>query len=81
MNQLSGTLRFETIGISGKMISSLIPLPSEISIQSISGAMQAAASIKTNMYDDTQVQISPQIFAFKSPTIDAENEDISVERR
>ena len=70
-DQLTGTLRFETIGISGKLTSSLIPLPSEISIESISSAMQAAAAMKSNMYDDAEIQVVPQIFAFKAPTIDA----------
>jgi hypothetical protein len=63
--QLSGTLRFETIGISGPQVSSLIPLPSEISVESIQMAMQAAAAIKSNLYDEDNVRIYPQVFGEK----------------
>ena len=63
--KLSGTLRFETIGIGGKQISTLIPLPSEISMQSIMNSMQAAAAIKSNLYDIENVKIYPQVFAYK----------------
>lgn len=63
--KLSGTLRFETIGISGRHVSSMLPLPSEISVQSIQTAMQAGAAIKASLYDEEQTQIYPQVFAFK----------------
>jgi hypothetical protein len=63
--KVSGTLRFETIGIGGKQISPLIPLPSEISVESIQAAMQAAAAIKSNLYDSENVSIQPQVFAYK----------------
>jgi hypothetical protein len=64
-SKLSGTLRFETIGLSGRQISPLIPLPSEISIESIQAAMQAAAAIKANLYNEEDVRIYPQVFAYK----------------
>lgn len=63
--KLSGTLRFETIGIRGRQVSSMLPLPSEISVQSIQAAMQAAAAIKASLYDEEQTRIYPQVFAFK----------------
>ena len=75
--KLAGSLRFETIGISGKLTSSLIPLPSEISFDSISAALQAAAAIKSNLYDVDQVRIVPQVFAFKEITVDAKNDKIT----
>ena len=62
--EISGTLRFETLGISGPEISSLIPLPSVISVESIQSAMQASAAIKAKLYDDG-VHLWPQIVAVK----------------
>lgn len=68
--KLSGTLSFQTIGISGKQISSLVPLPSEISVESIQTAMQAAAAIKSNIYGvEDDVAIFPQVFAYKNNTL------------
>jgi hypothetical protein len=63
--RLSGSLRFETIGIGGKAISTLIPLPTEISVESIQLALQAAAAIKSNIYDEEDVSVYPQVFAYK----------------
>lgn len=66
LNQVRGTLRFETIGITGPGISPLVPLPSQISPDSVQGAMQAAAAIKAKLHDqDGSVQVSPQVFAQK----------------
>lgn len=65
--QLTGTLEFETIGIGGKAISPLVPLPSEISMESIQNAMQAAAAIKASMYSgEDDVKIVAQVFGEKS---------------
>ena len=50
-------------------------------MQTISNALQAAAAIKSNLYDDSGVQIEPQVFAFKAPTVDAENENVEMQRR
>ena len=64
--QLTGTLEFETIGIGGKAISPLVPLPSEISMESIQNAMQAAAAIKASMYSgEDDVKIVAQVFGEK----------------
>ena len=64
-NRLSGTLRFETIGISGRHTTAMIPLPSEISITSVQNAMQAASVIKASLYDPAETQIYPQVFAYR----------------
>lgn len=65
LKNLVGTLRFETIGIGGKGISPLIPLPSKISEESVQAAMQAAAAIKASLYVEDEVKIVPQVFARK----------------
>lgn len=69
LGHLSGSLRFETIGLSGKIVTTLVPIPSQISAESIQKAMEAAASIKANIYnsvnDDDDVFVEPQVFARK----------------
>lgn len=62
--QLSGTLSMEILGMEGKEITSLVALPSEISPNSIQNALQAMASIKSQIYvPDTKLY--PQIIAIK----------------
>jgi hypothetical protein len=65
--QLSGTLWFETMGISGPQISPLIPLPAQLSVESVQAAMQAAAAIKSNLYNPRDVRLYPQVFGYKEP--------------
>ncbi|MEM6294349.1 MAG: hypothetical protein AAGA54_23950 [Myxococcota bacterium] len=69
LGHISGSLRFETIGLSGKMVTTLVPIPSQISAESIQKAMEAAASIKANIYNATakglDVFVEPQVFAEK----------------
>ncbi len=61
-NRVFGSLEFETIGISGEQISSLVPVPATLSIESISAAMQALAAIKSKLYDSADdVHIWPQV--------------------
>ena len=47
--------------MSGRDVSPLIPLPSQISVESIQAALQSAAAIKAKLYDDG-VEIVPQVF-------------------
>jgi hypothetical protein len=61
---IAGTIRFETLGICGSEISSLLPLPTEISTQSIQNAIHAGVSIKAKFYNDG-VNIWPQVVAVK----------------
>lgn len=58
--KISGTLVFQTLGISGPEISGLVPMPSEISEASIQNAIIALASIKAKMYDENTA-ISPGV--------------------
>lgn len=66
-NQLSGTLTMETMGISGEKITPLIPIPSKIDVSTIQNALQAAAAIKSKIYDESKgVVIKAQIVAQKT---------------
>lgn len=56
----AGQLKVQIHGMSGEPVSTLIPLPSEISESSLQTAMQAVASLKAKFYDD-KVIIVPQV--------------------
>ena len=56
--QVSGTLVFQTLGISGQNV--IVPVPSEISASSIQNALVAIGTIRSHIYDD-KATISPRI--------------------
>lgn len=61
--KVTGTLVIQTLGISGKDISSLIPMPSQINTTTIQNAIMSLASIKTKIYDDN-IDLNPRIVGF-----------------
>lgn len=68
LGRVRGSLSFETIGVSGKSITPLVPIPSQISAESIQKAIEAASSIKAVLYSGTadgDVVVEPQVFALK----------------
>jgi hypothetical protein len=71
LGRIRGSLSFETIGVSGKAITPLVPIPSQISAESIQKAIEAAASIKAVLYSSSaggDVVVDPQVFALKCKT-------------
>lgn len=58
--QVTGTLVFQTLGISGESVASAIPIPSEISATSIQNALVALGTIKSKIYDE-RTTISPRV--------------------
>lgn len=58
--KIYGSLRVEAIGMHDPQITSVIPLPSEVSGASIQTVMQAITTIKYKIYDKT-TNLSPQI--------------------
>lgn len=73
-NNVSGSLSVNILGIESREITSLLPMPSEISSSSIQNAMQALATIKSKIYDDG-IKIRPQIISIRSvnPKITTDN--------
>ncbi len=63
-NKLSGTLTIDVIGMESKEVTSLIPLPSEISPASIQSVLQSMAAIKAQLYN-SETRLYPQIVAVK----------------
>ncbi|MEX0597345.1 MAG: hypothetical protein WD512_12695, partial [Candidatus Paceibacterota bacterium] len=64
-NDVSGSLSVNILGVESREITSLLPMPSEISSSSIQNAMQAMATIKSKIYDEN-VEIRPQIISIRS---------------
>jgi hypothetical protein len=69
--RVSGTLSLQTMGIGGKEITPLMPIPSDLSVASIQSAIQAAAAIKVKMYDEKTV-VEPMIVGFESPVTEGD---------
>ena len=59
-NKISGTLEVQTLGISGKSVTAMIPMPSEISTTSIQNAIIAIATIKSKIYEK-ETNINPRV--------------------
>jgi hypothetical protein len=61
--KITGTMVVQTLGISGEKISSLIPMPSEISSTTIQNSIMALSTIKSKLYD-TDTKIIPRTIGF-----------------
>lgn len=61
--KVTGTLIIQTLGISGKDVSTLIPMPSQINTTTIQNAIMSLASIKAKIYDDG-VELNPRVVGF-----------------
>lgn len=59
--KVTGTIVIQTLGISGKSISPLIPMPSEINTTTIQNAIMSLSAIKARMYEKDGVQLSPRV--------------------
>jgi len=68
-NKLNGGISFQIFGIEGKDVVNLAPSSLTIDINSVNLALQAAATIKTRMYDEG-INLSPRIFAVKKEGCD-----------
>lgn len=66
-NQISGRLTVQTLGVTGKDITALMPIISDISVASIQSAVQAMAAIKAKLYDPSTIAY-PKIVGFEVPS-------------
>lgn len=62
---VSGTMVVQTLGIFGEPVSTLIPLPSDVTQSSIQAAMQSLAAIKAKLYNK-DVGARPQVVGFET---------------
>ncbi len=74
-NKLTGTLTIDIIGMESKEITSLVPLPSEISPASIQNILQSMAAIKAQIYN-SETRLYPQIIAIKKTAGECSIDDI-----
>lgn len=66
---IAGRIAVQTMGITGKEITALMPIMSDIDGTSIQNAVQAVAAIKSKIHEpDTTVY--PKIVGFESPSLD-----------
>lgn len=65
-NKIVGTMVTQTLGVSGKDISQLMPISDEINQSTIQDAIQAIATMKSKLYDDS-TDINPQVIGFSLP--------------
>src|SRR5262249_49802758 len=64
--KISGSLVVQTLGITGKPVSTALPLPSEINPTTIQNAILALGSIKAVLYDP-KTEISPRVVGIYNP--------------
>jgi len=62
-SKITGSLEVRVNGINSQQINSIIPVTADLSTSSISNALQAVATIKSHIYDDS-TKITPQFLAF-----------------
>lgn len=63
---VSGRLAVQTMGITGREVTALMPIISDISISSIQQAVQSVAAIKAKLYE-SDTTLLPKIVGFESP--------------
>ena len=61
-SKISGTIQVEVLGIQGESIANLLPVATELSRESILAAVQAATTIKSQIYRK-DVQVTPVLLA------------------
>jgi len=64
--RLTGSLVVQTLGVTGKSVSTSLPLPSELNRTTIQNAILALGSIKAIMYD-ADTEIDPRVVAIYNP--------------
>ena len=63
----SGSLVVQTIGVTGKQVSTSLPMPSELNQTTVQNAILALGSIKAVIYDGKNTTITPRITGIYLP--------------
>ena len=66
---ITGRIAVQTMGITGKEITALMPIISDIDGTSIQNAAQAVAAIKSKIYEP-DTTLYPKVIGFESPSLD-----------
>lgn len=64
---ISGSLIVQTLGITGKQVTSTLPLPSELNATTIQNAILALGAVKAIVYDQENTVIAPRVTGIYNP--------------
>lgn len=64
---LTGSLIVQTLGITGRSISTSLPLPSELNQTTVQNAILALGSIKAILYDKENTTVTPRVVGIYNP--------------
>lgn len=64
---ISGSLIVQTLGITGKQVTSSLPLPSELNATTIQNAILALGSVKAVVYDQASTIVIPRVTGIYNP--------------
>jgi len=73
--QASGSLVVQTLGVTGKQVSTSLPLPSELNQTTVQNAILSLGSIKAVMFDEANTKTTPRVLGIYLPLKDG-NEDL-----
>jgi hypothetical protein len=65
--RLTGSLVVQTLGVSGKSVSTALPLPSELTQTTVQNAILSLGSIKATLYVSDTTQIAPRVVGIYNP--------------
>jgi hypothetical protein len=65
--QVTGSLIVQTLGITGKQVTSSLPLPSELNPTTIQNAIQALGAVKAIVYDQANTVVTPRVTGIYNP--------------
>ena len=65
--QITGSLVVQTLGITGKQVTSSLPLPSELNPTTIQNAIQALGAVKAVVYDESNTVVTPRVTGIYNP--------------
>lgn len=65
--KLTGSLIVQTLGITGKQVTSSLPLPSELNPTTIQNAIQSLGSVKAIVYDEGNTIVTPRVTGIYNP--------------
>jgi len=75
-NRISGTLIVQTLGITGKQVTTTFPMPNELNATTIQNAILALGAIKAILYDEN-TQITPRVTGIYNPLPNVDQETIN----
>lgn len=76
-NDVSGSLVVQTLGITGRQVTTALPMPSELNSTTVQNAILSMGAIKAMLYGDGAI-ITPRVTGFRNPLGDSDSELINL---